>query len=108
VFAPPTPPDHHQNGALKMADDRLTDEHMKHFLSSMVEEIQRSVECVLWNMANDKEPEAINRSLLHIAHQISLTNQWRWPDPMLKLLEAARRDKGVQKLIKNVSRKTPI
>jgi hypothetical protein len=92
----------------EMADQTAIDEDARLYINTMLRAIESLIDTARSYMANDRKPEGVNNSLDLLCKCVMDLKQKEWPNPKLRLLEAARRDKGVQKLIKKASRKTPI
>jgi hypothetical protein len=101
-------PDHLQKWSLKMAGQTVTDEDARLLIKTMLRAMETMIDVARSYMDNDRSPEGVNNCFPTLYGLASDLKQMEWPNPKRRQLEAAQRDKALQKLIKKASRKTPI
>ncbi|MCB2006840.1 MAG: hypothetical protein KDH93_17620 [Rhodoferax sp.] len=71
--------------------------------------IESLVHTARYNMQPDGQASMVDSALQTIAFSANeAVQQCRWPDMQARALEAARRDKALQRALKRAHRKTPL
>lgn len=88
--------------------DREEDERTKEVIRLSYDTLEMFIKTIRHHMQPGGRPDIVNDMPELVEHQIQRIRSLTWPDPQARALEAARKDKALQRTLKKASRKTPI
>jgi hypothetical protein len=88
--------------------DYADDEDNRRCIRSAYDMIQQFVDLASSHMGPGGRADLIDLALETIGETAQRAQRYSWPDLEARALADARQDKSLQKLLKRVSRKTPI
>ena len=88
----------------------ITDQESQEVIASFCDTIEAAMKTARSNMKGGviSRPEIVGLMFRFIKSHAERAQEFKWPDPAVRLAQAGQQDAALQKLIKRVSKSTPI